>query len=216
MIALGGSQAAIDGWVNGELEEHANDTQDCCCETNTLRQHPKTTGEDEGQLLRQTSRVVGVETGGRQEKKPKVVESTHLEVEKRLSKQGAQDILSPDPLERQDAGLPRRSSLFFHLVAFRAVEGSVQQRAFFVIITEGNPRVQRGGRWDDGFDTARENTQGKSAQSWFSFARIECLVMLAWFVSSLRNDKFLTSSNEVYTKIAHAARKKALANIGNA
>lgn len=74
LVALGGAETAVDRWVDGELEEHADHAENGRCEAHALREHAQTAGEDERESLSGTGRVVGVITGSREEEKPEVVE----------------------------------------------------------------------------------------------------------------------------------------------
>lgn len=74
LVAFGSTKTAVDGWVDGELEEHADDSENGGCESDALRQHTETTSEDEWEFLGGTSGVFGIVAGGGEEEEPKVVE----------------------------------------------------------------------------------------------------------------------------------------------
>lgn len=68
LVALRGAETAVDRGIDGELEGHADDSEDGGRETDTLWKHTQSSGEDEGQFLRRGRWVVGVIARRRQEK----------------------------------------------------------------------------------------------------------------------------------------------------
>lgn len=141
----------------------------------------------------------------------------HLKVKESLRQKSTQDVLGPDPAERQNLGPPLRfCRLFLQLVALGWVWLLPREETLFlVVVLERELGVEIGGARNDGLHPADEELHDERSKSRLALASLQCLQ--AGQHESVDPDfSKHTSSKPTATSTAHSVRRIQFTNMGSA